>query len=142
VLLGLFFGAMVVIWMPSIEMAAFAGMLLLGIAMGMLFRLANYMIVRRRRDFASVMQVTADHYEVSVQRSSLAKAKQVLGTKPVVAAPVDPRTIAEPPRFGVRVDPTTGQPIRPAAEPGQASDPERPAAPAHPPAPDDSSRRD
>ncbi|WOF24449.1 hypothetical protein N8K70_07225 [Microbacterium betulae] len=118
VLLGLLFGSMVLIWTPSLPMGAFVGMLLLGVAMGMVFRLTSYMIVRRRRDFASVMQVTADHYEVAVQPSSVGKARQILGAAPEAPAPVDPRTLSEPPRYGVRVDPQTGEPLgsRPVAE--------------------------
>ncbi|MGW9111960.1 general stress protein [Microbacterium sp. NPDC055683] len=132
VLLGLLLGAMVVIWSPALPMGAFVGLILLGVAMGMVFRLANYMIVRRRRDFASVMQVTADHYEVAVQRGSVGKARQVLGTAPVAPVRVDPADLTEPPRFGVRVDPRTGAPVvaeAPVAqkEPVAREEPEQPS---------------
>ncbi|GLJ60439.1 hypothetical protein GCM10017576_05680 [Microbacterium barkeri] len=140
VLLGLLLGAMVVIWTPALPMGAFVGMLLLGVAMGMVFGLVNYMIVRRRRDFASVMQVTADHYEVAVERASVAKARQVLGTAPTRTERIDPVSLTEPPRFGVRIDPRTGAPVAPAsadaASPAPASaEPTSPAQPSAEPAP-------
>ncbi|MER7797965.1 general stress protein [Microbacterium sp. NPDC096154] len=110
VLLGLLFAAMVVIWTPGLPISAFAGVLLVGIAFGMLFRLIAYAMLRRRRDFASVMQVTADHYEVTVLPRSVAKARQVLGgggagVPPNAPAVSAPRSFDEPPRYGVRVDP-------------------------------------
>ncbi|MFT4234590.1 MAG: hypothetical protein QM607_06295 [Microbacterium sp.] len=113
VLIGLLLGAMAVIWTPSLTTGAFVGMILVGVAMGMVLRLLSYVLVRRRRDFQSVTQVTADHYEVAVSSPSTSRARQVLGT---TAAPqrtevVDPRTFSEPPRYGVRVDPTTGRPV-------------------------------
>ncbi|MDN3309684.1 hypothetical protein QWJ90_01940 [Microbacterium oryzae] len=138
VLLGLLLGAMVVIWTPALPMGAFVGMILLGVAMGMVFRLVSYMMVRRRRDFASVMQVTADHYEIAVQRSSAGRARQTLGTAPERPVRVDTESLNEPPRYGVRVDPRTGTPvaapIEQAAEGGVAEQHEgdRPAAVAVP----------
>lgn len=133
VLLGLLFAAMVVIWTPGVPMATFAGILLVGIAFGMLFRLVAYSILRRRRDFASVMQVSAEHYDVAVQARSVGKARQVLGS---VGAPrpatevVAPPAPLEPPRYGVRIDPTPpAAPTAPSAhpEPHVAPSPEMPA---------------
>lgn len=117
VLLGLLFAAMVVIWSPGLPISAFAGVLLVGIAFGMLFRLIAYAMLRRRRDFASVMQVSADHYEVTVLPRSVGKARQSLGAVAPArpAAPAVPAPSAdEPPRYGVRIDP--GAPGRTAPE--------------------------
>lgn len=135
VLLGLLLGAMVVIWTPALPMGAFVGMLLVGVAMGMVFGLINYTVVRRRRDFASVMQVTADHYEVAVERASVAKARQVLGTAPTRPERVDPVSLTEPPRFGVRIDPRTGAPVAPPSPESPAS-PESQRSPESQPSPE------
>lgn len=122
-LLGLLFSAILVIGSPSVPIQAFVGVLFVGIAIGMLLSIIAYSFVRRRRDFASVMQVVADSYEVTVSAGSIHRARQVLGTQasspPPVADPVPPMpdaAPAEPPRFGERVAVTD--------EPGDAQVPE------------------
>jgi hypothetical protein len=120
VLLGLLFSAILVIGTPSVPIQAFVGVIFVGIALGMLLSIITYSFVRRRRDFASVMQVVADHYEVTIATGSVQRARQVLG-RPAVAedrpaaphvpvAPPAPPTAppdagAEPPRYGERVTP-------------------------------------
>jgi hypothetical protein len=120
VLLGLLFSAILVIGTPSVPIQAFVGVIFVGIALGMLLSIITYSFVRRRRDFASVMQVVADHYEVTIATGSVQRARQVLGRqanvaeRPAVshspaippAAPVaTPDAGAEPPRYGERVPP-------------------------------------
>jgi hypothetical protein len=78
-LIGLFFSAILVLGSPSVPIQAFVGVLFVGVAVGMLLSIITYSFIRRRRDFASVMQVLADHYEVTVGGDNLAKARQVLG---------------------------------------------------------------
>ena len=118
VLLGLLFSAILVIGSPSVPIQAFVGVLFVGIAIGMLMSIVAYSFVRRRRDYASVMQVLADHYEVTVAQNSVQRARQVLGPQTAAAAPAtaastaapvtpapaapDPR-ITEPPKYGERV---------------------------------------
>ncbi len=125
-LLGLLFSAILVIGTPAVPIQAFVGVIFVGIALGMLLSIITYSFVRRRRDYASVMQVLADHYEVTVAASSIHRARQVLGTGPApaersaaasrpapavappevvppTAAPVDP--LDGPPRYGERVPP-------------------------------------
>ncbi len=134
VLLGLLFSAILVIGTPSVPIQAFVGVIFVGIAIGMLLSIITYSFVRRRKDFASVMQVVADHYEVTIATDSVQRARQVLGRqatldeRPVV--PVTPLSVpapspipdtgAEPPRYGERVPPV--------AEPA-ATDPDEPATP-------------
>lgn len=128
-LLGLLFSFVFVLGMPTAQISVFLGVLLVGVAVGMLLSLVTYSIVRRRRDFASVMQVAADHYEVCVAPTSIGKARQTLGPAAlapgapgaiVPAAPVPPRPAApaddRPPQYGERVTPPTGdaQPPAPA----------------------------
>lgn len=131
VLLGLLFSAILVIGTPSVPIQAFVGVIFVGIAIGMLMSIVTYSLIRRRRDFASVMQVVADHYEVTVAASSIHRARQVLGGEaaeqpvvisqqgvasqpvtaaapPVVAAPTG--ATPEPPRYGERTHPDTEPP--------------------------------
>ncbi|HWI31708.1 MAG TPA: hypothetical protein VNT50_09445, partial [Microbacterium sp.] len=94
-------------------------------------------------DYASVMQVVADHYEVAIAARSIHRAREILGgagiertvvARPAPAAPtappvgdpvIDPERV-EPPRYGERVtpSPTPGaEPPPPAAdETGDARD--------------------
>jgi hypothetical protein len=124
-LLGLFFSAIFVLGNPSVPISAFVGVLFVGIAFGMLLSLVTYALVRRRRDYASVMQVVAEHYDVTVLPSSIHRARQIMGSSPVPAprpettsAPMrpaprpeheaEPRVEAprtEPPRYGERIAP-------------------------------------
>ncbi|MFB7891549.1 general stress protein [Microbacterium sp. NPDC056044] len=117
ILLGLLFSAILVIGSPSVPIQAFVGVLFVGIAIGMLLSIVAYSFVRRRRDYASVMQVVADHYEVTVTDNSVGRARQVLGPQTVsapavpvapAAVPVAPTPVerpAEPPKYGERVAP-------------------------------------
>lgn len=105
VLLGLLFSAILVIGSPSVPIQAFVGVLFVGIAVGMLLSIITYSFVRRRRDYASVTQVIADHYEVTVAPASAARARQIIGAPQAAAAAPRAETIAthEPPRYGERV---------------------------------------
>jgi hypothetical protein len=108
VLLGLLFSAVLVIGSPSVPIQAFVGVLFVGIAIGMLLSIVTYSIVRRRRDYASVTQVVADHYEVTVTASSVQRARQVLGPQAAAVEPVAPkpepgREPSDPPRYGERI---------------------------------------
>lgn len=135
-LLGLFFSAIFVLGSPSVPIQAFVGVLFVGIAIGMLMSILTYSFVRRRRDFASVMQVVADHYEVTVVNTSIHRARQILGPQAAAKQPVEPwsppistppaappaePTEPEPPRYGERRA-ADGE----AADPGRAQ--EQPAA--------------
>jgi hypothetical protein len=125
-----------------VPIQAFVGVLFVGIAIGMLLSIVTYSFVRRRRDYASVMQVVADHYEVTVTDNSMHRARQVLGPQTGVtpaapaasaapmapAAPAAPAPAAaattEPPRYGERVGPNTTA----ARQEPQPSATEQPAA--------------
>ncbi len=135
VLLGLLFSAILVIGSPTVPIQAFVGVIFVGIAIGMLMSIITYSFVRRRRDFASVMQVVADHYELTIAEASAQRARQVLGrqsapeARPTPAAstptasPAPPRPTArddEPPRYGQRVAPS--EESVDAADPGDRSE--------------------
>ncbi|GAA1992507.1 general stress protein [Microbacterium pumilum] len=126
-LLGLLFSAILVIGSPSVPIQAFVGVLFVGIAIGMLLSIVTYSFVRRRRDFASVMQVVADSYEVTVSATSIQRARQVLGTQAAAAPPREPERVetpdappADPPRYGERVSTADSDPTPdiPDGEPG------------------------
>ena len=142
-LLGLLFSAILVLGSPSVPIQAFVGVLFVGIAIGMLMSIIAYSLVRRRRDYASVMQVVADHYEVTVAASSIHRARQVLGSAGSSPAPPSPPSppappaepaapgaarapepapsldAEEPPRYGERVVPAADEASEP---PMEASD--------------------
>jgi len=129
-MLGLLFAFIVVLGQPTVQISLFLGVLLVGMALGMLLSLGTYSIIRRRRDFASVMQVTADHYDVCVAAPSLHKARGILGptgtARTVVARPSAAVDDA-PPQYGERVAPGAAAPASPS----------RPTPAATPPAHDD-----
>jgi len=120
-LIGLLLSAIMVIGTPDAPIQLFVAYLFIGVAIGMLLSLVTFAIVRRRRDFASVTQLAADHYEVTVLPASLAKARQVLGggQKPAAARP--PVDLDEPPRYGERVTPEQPQNSPAPAAPRSAS---------------------
>lgn len=139
ILLGLFFSALFLLGNDKAPPSAFVGVLLVGVALGMLFSLGAYAVIRRRKDFASVMQVIADHYEVTVLPGSIHRAREVLGPMTTVARP--PRHRAgygdrddvprEPPRYGERTDgapraPHRGERIVPAPKYGERIEPAAP----------------
>lgn len=129
VLIGLFLSAILVLGNPEVPIQLFVGFVFIGVAVGMLLSLVTYAIVRRRRDFASVTQFAADHYEVTVMPASLAKARQVIGAaRPEPTRP--PVNLDEPPRYGERISPAGAAPAQPApAAPAEPVVPPRPADP-------------
>ncbi len=136
-LIGLFFSAILVLGSPSVPIQAFVGVLFVGVAVGMLLSIITYSFIRRRRDFASVMQVLADHYEVTVGGDSLAKARQVLGVvggAPASApAPVSAALPPVPPVAGGPATPGERPPLPPDAAPPRYGERVEAVAPEEPP---------
>ena len=126
--LGLLISAFAAIWMPEAAMAMIGGIILIGVAFGMALRILNYSLVRRRRDYASMMTITADRYEVTVVGVYTGKARELLGTaKPRTTVSRPPSM--DPPQYGVRI---TDQPrATPAPETSAAKDPHTSTAPQH-----------
>ncbi|MFT4305540.1 MAG: hypothetical protein QM604_01470 [Microbacterium sp.] len=104
--LGVLFAAIFVLGNSSVPIQAFVGVLFLGIAVGMLLSILMYALMRRRRDYVSVVQVSADHYEVKVAPGSVRRARAALGVTPPTrpAPPAD----SAPPQYGERVTPPAG----------------------------------
>lgn len=149
-LLGLIFSAIFVLGTASPPISAFVGVMFIGIALGMLLSIVGYALMRRRRDYASITQVVADHYDVTVLPTSIHRARQILGAAPVAppvvptmpppAAPAAPEPRVpgrqEPPRYGERIAPPA-EPSQdgarvddtPGAAPADDSDQPAPSAP-------------
>lgn len=127
-LLGLLFSAILVIGSPSVPIQAFVGVLFVGIAIGMLLSLVTFAFVRRRRDYASVTQVIADHYEVTVAAPNAMRARQVLGPQ-MPEQPAPPRVVADtaPPAYGERVPDADAEGAPPAPAPGETTGGSEPA---------------
>ncbi len=119
VLIGLLLSAIMLFGTPDAPLSLFLGFVFIGVALGMIMSLVTYAIVRRRRDFASVTQMAADHYEVRVQPGSLVKARQVLGTERA-SAPAPTVDLSEPPRYGERITPGSA-PVPPVVPPADAA---------------------
>lgn len=113
--LGLVFSAIFVIGTPSPPIQLFVGVLLVGVAIGMLLSIFMFALVRRRRDYASVAQVVADHYDVTVSSENVHRAREILGTLTVVARPAPEPDLSVPPRYGERIPAAGATP--PAAPP-------------------------
>ncbi|HRN28680.1 MAG TPA: hypothetical protein PK781_08885 [Terrimesophilobacter sp.] len=77
--MGLFFGLLMFLFIPSENALLYVGAaILIGAGFGMLFGVVSYAFTRRRRDFTSVHQVIAAKYEVIVDAESLAAAQRAL----------------------------------------------------------------
>src|SRR5690606_13857148 len=118
---------------PDAPISLFLGFILVGVALGMIMSLITYSIVRRRRDFASMTQMLADHYEVRVQAGALAKARQVMGAA-VRTESVRPAVdLSTPPQYGERLPEPRAASGEPEGEP--SSEPHGTAEPVASPEP-------
>ncbi|WP_317230232.1 general stress protein [Clavibacter sp. MX14-G9D] len=77
--LGLFLGLVTFLFSPVPNISSVIGAVIIGVGFGAIFGIVSYSITRRRRDFTSVMQVTATSYSVVVEPDSMHRARDVLG---------------------------------------------------------------
>ena len=121
--LGLFLGLVTFLFSPVPNVSSVIGAIIIGLGFGAIFGIVSYSITRRRRDFTSVMQVTATSYSVVVDPDSLHRARNVLGIggvgtsvygEPVVTTPPPAAAPAARPAgpYGERV-PEEGGPEAP-----------------------------
>lgn len=81
--MGLFFGLLMVLFLPTPNVLLYVGAaLLIGAGFGMLFGIVSYAINRRRRDFTSIHQVIAGKYEVIIAPEFTVRAQQALLRQP------------------------------------------------------------
>ncbi len=121
ILLGLLFSAIFVLGTPNAAIQLFIGVMLVGIAIGMLMSIITYSVLRRRRDYTSVTQVIADHYDVTVLPRSIHRARELLGQRTAPATPASVPDLTTPPQYGERIDPNAQRPD-PAAAAGDGGD--------------------
>lgn len=112
ILLGLLFSAIFVLGTPNAAIQLFVGVMLVGIAVGMLMSIITYTLLRRRRDYTSITQLIADHYEITVLPRSIHRAREILGgaaqvpaAGSVAAMPPPTSRPLPPPQYGERIDP-------------------------------------
>jgi len=121
--LGLFLGLVTFLFSPVPNISSVVGAVIIGVGFGAIFGIVSYSITRRRRDFTSVMQVTATSYSVVVEPDSMHRARNVLGIggvgtsvygEPVVTTPPPAAAPAARPAgpYGERV-PEEGGPEAP-----------------------------
>lgn len=100
--LGLFLGLVTFLFSPVPNISFVVGAVIIGVGFGAIYGIVSYSITRRRRDFTSVMQVTATSYSVVVEPDSMHRARDVLG-------------------IGERAPPSTGSPWSPRRRPRRPS---------------------
>ena len=88
--LGLFFGLLLVLFSPEPDFAFLFAAGFIGAGFGMIFGIVSYTISRRRRDFSSTNQVLAGSYQVIIDPSQTARARQALAGGAVWPPPLDP----------------------------------------------------
>nr|WP_228494653.1 general stress protein [Clavibacter sp. VKM Ac-2873] len=77
--LGLFLGLVTFLFSPVPNISFVVGAVIIGVGFGAIYGIVSYSVTRRRRDFTSVMQVTATSYSVVVEPDSMHRARNVLG---------------------------------------------------------------
>lgn len=81
IMLGVFVGLLVTIMDPTAGWPTLAAVVLVGIGFSVLWNLLGYALSPGKKEFTSVMQVLASHFEVLVKPQLAARARQILGTQ-------------------------------------------------------------
>ncbi|WP_371030360.1 general stress protein [Pseudoclavibacter sp. JSM 162008] len=88
VMLGLFVGLLVLIVTPGVGFETLIAILPVAIGFSVIWSVIGYAANPQRRQFTSVMQVVATHFDVVVPREHAGKARGLLGTQQAPAAAV------------------------------------------------------
>lgn len=126
--LGLFLGLVTFLFSPVPNLSFVVGAVIIGVGFGAIYGIVSYSITRRRRDFTSVMQVTATSYSVVVDPDSLHRARNVLGIGGVGTSVYGEPVVSTPPAASPPVPGPAGPYGERVPEPG-ASDAPEPTAP-------------
>jgi hypothetical protein len=126
--LGLFLGLVTFLFSPVPNLSFVVGAVIIGVGFGAIYGIVSYSITRRRRDFTSVMQVTATSYSVVVDPDSLHRARNVLGIGGVGTSAYGEPVVTTPPPAAPPVTGPAGPYGERVPEPG-ASDAPEPTAP-------------
>lgn len=128
--LGLFLGLVTFLFSPVPNLSFVVGAVIIGVGFGAIYGIVSYSITRRRRDFTSVMQVTATSYSVVVDPGSLHRARNVLGIGGVGTSVYGEPVVATPPPAAPPVAGPAGPYGERVPEPGASDAPEPTAPPA------------
>jgi hypothetical protein len=102
--LGIFLGVLFSMFSSGGGIGVIGAAVLIGAGFGMLFGVVSYAINRRRKDFTSMTQVLADRYDLIVDPSLGARARNLLDNAGVRS------TAAQPPRRSPDLSRTAGGP--------------------------------
>lgn len=131
VMLGLFVGLLVLIVTPGVGFETLIAILPVAIGFSVIWSVIGYAVNPQRRQFTSVMQVVATHFDVVVPRELAGKARGLLGTREQAVTPAPQQVPAQAPG----VAPSAQQPSSaPGTAPAQigaepAAEAQEPAAP-------------
>ncbi|PPF47001.1 hypothetical protein C5B85_01605 [Pseudoclavibacter sp. AY1F1] len=130
VMLGLFVGLLVLIVTPGVGFETLIAILPVAIGFSVIWSVIGYALNPQRRQFTSVMQVVATHFDVVVPREHAEKARGLLGTTRPTAAPVPQQTPVHT-QSVVPAAPQSPVLANGQAQPGDAAptEPQEPAAP-------------
>jgi len=126
--LGLFLGLVTFLFSPVPNISFVVGAVIIGVGFGAIYGIVSYSVTRRRRDFTSVMQVTATSYSVVVEPDSLHRARNVLGIGGVGTSVYGEPVVTTPPPAAAPVSGPAGPYGERVPGPG-ASDAPEPTAP-------------
>ncbi|RII92713.1 hypothetical protein DZF95_07305, partial [Clavibacter michiganensis] len=121
--LGLFLGLVTFLFSPVPNLSFVVGAVIIGVGFGAIYGIVSYSITRRRRDFTSVMQVTATSYSVVVDPDSLHRARNVLGIGGVGTSVYGEPVVTTPPQAAPPVAGPAGPYGERVPEPGASDAP-------------------
>lgn len=123
VFLGLFVGLLVMFVTPQVSLLTLGSVMLVAIGFSVIWNLVLFAVSPGKKEFTSVMQILASHFDVVVTPMHAAQARQILGDLPVVPQP----TPITPGQASANETPRSPEPA------GDAAPAEDPSAPATPP---------
>ncbi|WP_146080227.1 general stress protein [Pseudoclavibacter sp. RFBG4] len=143
VMLGLFVGLLVLIITPGVGFETLIAILPVAIGFSVIWSVIGYALNPQRRQFTSVMQVVATHFDVVVPREHAAKARGLVGTPqgavgvtPAQQAAAEHTSAAHPaplapgaPQQAPAAPHSSGAERAPAGQDAPASEAQEPAAP-------------